>query len=120
TTTRWSFGDKLDDLKDYCWYDKNSPGNDPPVGKKKPNAWGLHEMHGYVWEWTADVWSADHKDADASGKARKGEGRERVLRGGSFNTPAEQTHSAARTGKPAGFQSDAVGFRCVKAVKPKE
>ncbi len=116
TTTRWAFGDDLKDLADYCWYAVNAPGNDPPVGKKKPNAWGFHEMHGYVWEWTADVWNPTHADADPAGKARSGDSKERVVRGGGFNSPAEQTQSAARAGKPADTRNDAIGFRCVKAA----
>jgi formylglycine-generating enzyme required for sulfatase activity len=120
TSTRWSFGDKEDDLKDHCWFDKNSKGYDPPVGKKKPNAWGFHEMHGYVWEWTADVWSPDHKGASESGQPRTGKEKERVMRGGAFNSPADQTRSATRIGKEKDFKSDAVGFRCVRAAKAKE
>src|SRR5262245_666194 len=48
TTTAYGFGDSADDLKAYAWFKDNSKGEDPPVGKKKPNAWGLYDMHGYV------------------------------------------------------------------------
>jgi formylglycine-generating enzyme required for sulfatase activity len=121
TTTRYGFGDKAAELKDYSWYDANSKGEDPPVGKKKPNDWGLYDMHGYVWEWTADVWSDSHKGADASGKARAGEGKGRVARGGAFNSPADSVRSAAREERARDFRNDAVGFRCVRAaVKARE
>ena len=116
TTTEWSFGDALKDLTNYCWYADNSRGFDPAVGQKKPNPWGIHEMHGYVWEWTDDVWSPSHQDADRAGKARSGETKERVLRGGGFSSPSDQTRSATRIGKPLDTRNDAIGFRCVKAA----
>ncbi len=67
--TRYCFGDKEAELKEYAWFKGNSKGEDPPVGKKKPNAWGLYDMHGYVWEWTADAWHDDYKGAPADGRA---------------------------------------------------
>jgi hypothetical protein len=57
TTTAYSFGDKGDDLKDYSWFKGNSKGEDPAVGKKKPNPWGLYDVHGYGWEWCLDDWA---------------------------------------------------------------
>ncbi len=116
TTTAWSFGDKEADLGDYCWYDKNSRGEDPAVGKKKPNPWGLHEMHGYVWEWCSDAWSPSHEGADPSGKPRSvPDAKERVVRGGSYDDKADLTRSSFRMGKPVGTRSGTLGFRCVKA-----
>ena len=83
------------------WYNGNAKGNDPPVGKKKPNAWGLYDMHGYVWEWCSDSWDKDDK--------------ERVLRGGSWADGPESCRSAFRYHKPVGTRSDSIGFRCVRA-----
>ena len=66
TTTAYSFGDsavKPDDagvkasvLSEFAWHTGNAAGNDPPVGAKKPNAWGLYDMHGYLWEFVSDGW----------------------------------------------------------------
>jgi formylglycine-generating enzyme required for sulfatase activity len=116
TTTRYYFGDDEPDLGAYAWYAKNSKGEDPPVGRKKPNAWGLYDMAGYVSEWCADAWAPDHTGAAPDGKPRVKDGEKgRVIRGGSFADPAEACRSAARDQKPADFRSDRIGFRCVVA-----
>src|SRR5262249_50086778 len=117
TSTAWSFGDREADLGAHAWYKANSKGEDPPVGRKKPNAWGLYDMHGYVWEWCADTWSPSHKGAATDGSPRVVAGaKERVIRGGSFADPPERCRCAAREGKPVSYKSDQVGFRCVKAT----
>jgi formylglycine-generating enzyme required for sulfatase activity len=54
TTARYSFGDDERQLGDYAWYDENAGGKTHPVGQRKPNAWGLYDMHGNVWEWMQD------------------------------------------------------------------
>lgn len=109
TKTAWSFGDDEKLIGDFSWYAKNAPGNDPPVGKKKPNDWGLYDMHGYVSEWCADPWRPT-----LQAKAADGE-KKRIIRGGSFADPAEKHRSAFRDAKPRDFASDRIGFRCVKA-----
>jgi formylglycine-generating enzyme required for sulfatase activity len=119
TTTAFSFGDKADELGQYAWYSANSKGEDPPVGKKKPNAWSLFDMHGYVSEWCADAWSKTHEGAPTDGSAREiKDAKERVIRGGSFADPPEMQRCAAREGKAADFKSDRIGFRCVVSPAP--
>jgi formylglycine-generating enzyme required for sulfatase activity len=120
TTTIYSFGDRVEDLKAHAWYNANSKGEDPPVGKKKGNAWGLYDMHGYVSEWCIDSWHPSHEGASADGKAReKKDEKARVIRGGSFADPPEVLRSAARAGKPADYRDDKIGFRCVRAAAGK-
>lgn len=97
TTTKYSFGDDAKDLGDYAWFHGNAAGNDPPVGAKKPNPWGLYDMHGYLWEWCDGA----------------------VIRGGSWKDEAEQLTSSSRREAKPDLKDDAVGFRCVLSTVKK-
>ena len=90
TRTIWSFGDNPEQLDKYAWYDKNSGGKTHPVGQLQPNAWGLYDMHGNVWEWCADPWHDNYQGAPKDGSVWNADGGSpsRVLRGGSwYNDP---------------------------------
>jgi formylglycine-generating enzyme required for sulfatase activity len=118
STTRYAFGDDARMLGDFAWFKGNAAGNDPPVGKKKPNAWGLYDMHGYVWEWCADAWQLTHDKAPTDGSPRVvKEAQQFVVRGGSWADGADAARSASRAGQPRAFRSDSIGFRCVTAKK---
>lgn len=116
TTTNWSFGNNLDLLDEHAWTDRNSKGYDPPVGAKKPNPWGLYDMHGYNWEWCADLWSDRHKGASTRGEPRSQSDQQekRVIRGGSWGDKADCSRSAFRKGAAHDLRDDRIGFRCVK------
>ncbi len=120
TMTRYSFGDRAADLGEYAWFKGNSKGEDPPVGRKKPNAWGLYDMHGYVWEWCADAWAPSLEGIPADGSPRSGKDGKRVLRGGSWNDGAEACTCAFRHHAAAEYRSDTAGFRCVRAPAARE
>ena len=115
TTTAWSFGDDVKELGKYSWFKDNSAKEDPPVGKKLPNPWGLYDMHGYVWEWCADAWHDDYKDAPTDGSAwTTGESKDRVLRGGAYPDEPDKQRCAYRHHFDADKSSGAIGFRCIK------
>jgi formylglycine-generating enzyme required for sulfatase activity len=119
STTQYSFGDDAKELGAYAWFTGNAAGNDPPVGAKKPNAWGLYDVHGYLWEWCADAWHASYEGAPADGSAweKSGDPKRRVLRSGSWKDKAELLTTGYRLTKDRGTRDDAIGLRCVLAEK---
>jgi formylglycine-generating enzyme required for sulfatase activity len=118
TTTQYSFGDDPALLKDHAWFNGNAKGEDPPVGKKKPNPWGIYDMHGYVWEWCQDAWHDNYEKAPTDGRSwDDARIKERVARGGSWADDADNSRSAYRLRLKASEKSDRVGFRCVRASK---
>jgi formylglycine-generating enzyme required for sulfatase activity len=119
TTTEYSFGDDDQQLGDYAWFNGNARGNDPAVGEKKPNDWGLYDVHGYLWEWCADQWHADYQGAPTDGSAWLSGGKEDfgVLRGGSWRDDSPQLTSSYRRPALKSTRSDAVGLRCVLSTE---
>jgi formylglycine-generating enzyme required for sulfatase activity len=117
TDTVYSFGDDAAALNDYAWHTGNAAGNDPPVGAKKPNAWGLYDAHGYLWEWCADAWHKDYAGAPTDGRpwlaAAADKNTARVLRSGSWKDKADRLTSTFRIPGEAKLRDDAVGLRCV-------
>lgn len=115
--TAYCFGDDPEQLHEYAWYDKNAKGTTHPVGQLKPNAWGLYDMHGNVWEWVND-WFGEtyyHKSPtdDPQGPA---DGPFRVLRGGAFWHSLWYARCACRDGNLPRARLDYGGFRVV--VRP--
>ncbi len=79
------------------WYCGNSDSTTHPVGQKQPNAWGLYDMHGNVWEWVEDDWHSTYDGAPTDGSAWvTGESSDRVIRGGSWSSGARGCRSADR------------------------
>ncbi|MBI1900891.1 MAG: formylglycine-generating enzyme family protein [Planctomycetia bacterium] len=117
TTTRYSFGDDPAKLSDYGWYHGNAANNDPPVGAKKPNDWGLYDVHGYLWEWCSDPWHKNYEGtpADGSAWAKDGDDKQRVLRGGSWKDGPEKHTCSFRRPADRATRDDAIGLRCVLA-----
>jgi formylglycine-generating enzyme required for sulfatase activity len=105
------------ELLDYAWFSENSGETTHPVGQKKPNDWGLHDMHGNVWEWCAD-WYEKYTKGPATDPKGPRSGSARVLRGGSWCDSAEGCRSALRSrAHPAG-QFHYLGFRVAVSSTP--
>lgn len=106
TTTEYSFGDDESQLGEYAWYDQNSGLTTQPVGEKKPNQFGLYDMHGNVCEWCQDHWHDNNKGAPNDGSARVDAGlaADRVIRGGSWHFYAVDCRSACRGGFEPGLR----------------
>ena len=101
STTRYCFGDEESGLGEYAWYSANSGNKTHPVGEKKPNAWGLYDMHGNVCEWCQDWWKDGYyKESPVDDPTGAATGSNRVLRGGSWITPASSCRSAYRSHAP--------------------
>jgi formylglycine-generating enzyme required for sulfatase activity len=114
--TRYSFGERERQLDEHAWYCDNSERTTHPVGEKEPNGWGLHDMHGDVWEWCSDDWHDDYDGApeDGSSWADSPRADARVLRGGSWSFSAYNCRSAYRGSGDPSDRYDSSGFRLAR------
>jgi formylglycine-generating enzyme required for sulfatase activity len=132
--TAYSFGNDASKIGEYAWYRKNSDASYKKVGQKKPNAWGIYDMHGNVMEWTLDQYIPDYY-----GKKPKGQAFAPVtelyptaVRGGSWDDEPSDLRSAARTASKPEWKildpqlpksewwmtsASFVGFRLVRPLK---
>jgi formylglycine-generating enzyme required for sulfatase activity len=137
TTTAYSFGDNNKDLDDYGWHKGNSNGSYKKIGTKKPNPWGLHDMHGNVMEWTLDQYYKDYYAKKANGEAKEAYPAVKDLyptavRGGSWDDDASWCRSGTRIPSNAEWKmldpqspksewwltsASFVGFRIVRPLK---
>jgi formylglycine-generating enzyme required for sulfatase activity len=122
STTRFHFGARELDL---CAYGNGAPGagcedgyvNTAPVGSFRPNAFGLFDAHGNVWEWVQDCWNGSHAGAPTDGSARMtGICSRRVLRGGSWCNAPTLLRSATRYGGVSALPCRDFGFRVVRVL----
>ena len=135
TTTRFYFGDSegcgtacedcaagafAGNRSDYIWYcGNNNPSGTKPVGGKMPNAWGLHEMHGGVYEWCQDFWHGSYDGAPVDGSAWVlPTSLGRVIRGGYWGGPVQNCRSSYRSAHSPGDRRYSVGVRLVMESLP--
>jgi formylglycine-generating enzyme required for sulfatase activity len=147
TEAEWEYACRAGSTEAYAgklsylgWYNKNSGGKINPVGLKNPNAWGLHDMHGNVWEWCADKWYANYHNAPVNGSQRGLAANEytvdrtqlndpgnivrhyngglRVVRGGSWQYSGIACRSANRFYHTNGYKMNYLGFRPVLLWNP--
>jgi sulfatase modifying factor 1 len=116
-------------LRQHAWFAANAGQKTHPVGQKKPNRWGLYDMHGNISEWCEDVYSptyyADSPAVDPRGPPNPGKDVKRVIRGGSWKSSPDLCRATFRQGEKTGdsdacFSTDYCGFRCVRRVTSEE
>jgi formylglycine-generating enzyme required for sulfatase activity len=118
-TTHFSFGNDDAELDQYAWYEADPDRRAHPVAQKKPNRFGLHDMHGNVSEWVEDCYHDHYRDVAPDGSAwTAGNCNRRVVRGGSWLQRARMLRSAARDWANLDKWSDAIGIRVGRSLAP--
>ncbi len=133
STTKYHFGDDESQLCQYANHEDGSTGlpwrnvscldgigeRTAEVGSYQPNSFGLHDMHGNVWEWVQDCWNESYAGAPSDGSAwTSGDCGSRVLRGGSWNSDPWYLRAALRLRGTSNSRSYVIGFRVAQTLTP--
>jgi formylglycine-generating enzyme required for sulfatase activity len=117
SSTRWHFGEDENRLVDYANYAGSGVGKTQPVGLLEPNAFGLFDMHGNVWEWVQDCYADNLNGTPVDGSSREDAPcRERVMRGGSYYFSARFLRVASRLPSPPSNRISNLGFRVARTL----
>ncbi len=111
STGKYGFGDDAKRLGEYAWFADNSQTETHPVGEKKPNAWGLYDMHGNVSEWCDDHYDKDYYQTSAAKDPQRLPGYFLSCRGGNWYDKASECRSAYRDFEEPGHRFELTGFR---------
>ena len=121
STTKYSWGNEIGRNRANCdvcgsqWDGEKTA----PVGSFSPNPFGLHDMHGNLWEWVQDCWNDSYEGAPTDGSAwTSGDCETRVLRGGSWDSGPVYLRAANRDGDSTGVRSNFIGFRVARTLTP--
>jgi formylglycine-generating enzyme required for sulfatase activity len=129
---QWEYGARAGSMTRYSWGDDPGKGNancdgcgsrwdlqqTAPVGSFQPNAFGLYDMHGNVWEWVEDVWHSSYEGAPTDGSAwlEGGDPSFRVVRGGSWRNETDLISAAVRVERHINVGFDTLGFRVARSL----
>ena len=119
STNRFYFGPTTEGGDAHAWTAENCEATTHPVGAKKPNAWGLHDMHGNVWEWCSD-WFEPYPAkplTDPTGPATNGTNKYKVFKGGGWNQDLQYAGASSRFMMSPSNGIHFVGFRMVLAPR---
>ena len=120
TTTAYHIGNDAGQLGDTAWFTENAGSKPHPVGEKLSNGFGLHDMHGNIWEWCEDAYVDTYAAAPLDGSAVEATSKfvSRVLRGGSWSSDPHYLRAALRYRRPTGRQQLTLGFRVARTLVP--
>jgi formylglycine-generating enzyme required for sulfatase activity len=120
-TTKFSFGDTESQLTDYGWFKDNAGGQTHPVGQKRPNAWGLYDMHGNVCQWCSDWYVNNYYQRSPAADPTGAEfSYHHVTRGGCLDDPASRCRTAYRNMNDPADRNHDVGFRVIAIIPSSE